>query len=90
MTLRVRVQPRAARDGIAGVRDGVLQVRLTAPPVEGAANDALVKLLGRTLGIAPSRIEVMRGARGREKLLRIDGAGPEIAARLAAASEGKP
>jgi uncharacterized protein len=54
VTLRVRVQPRASRDALAGEREGALVVRLTAPPVEGAANEALARFLGRTLGVAPS------------------------------------
>jgi len=72
-TLRVRIQPRAARAGVAGEREGALVVRVTAAPVEGAANEALCRLLGRTLGLAASRVEVVRGARGREKLVRVAG-----------------
>lgn len=92
MTLRVRVQPRASRDAIAGERQGALVVRLTAPPVEGAANAALVRLLGRVLGIAPSAISVLRGAAGRDKLLRVEGVGAEdVRARLAGPpAKGRP
>ena len=46
LTLRVRVQPRASRDALSGEREGALVVRLTAPPVEGAANEALARFLG--------------------------------------------
>lgn len=60
-----------------------MHVRLTAPPVEGAANEALVRLLGRVLGLAPSRIEVVTGSRGRDKVLRLNGAASQdVAARL--------
>jgi len=48
-------------------------VRLTAPPVDGEANAALTRFLGRSLGVAPSSIEIARGASSREKLVRIDG-----------------
>jgi hypothetical protein len=65
----VRVQPRASREGLAGLRQGALVVRLTAPPVEGAANAALLRLLARTLGLAPSALELLRGQTGREKLV---------------------
>lgn len=82
MTLRVRVQPRASRDAIAGERGGVLLVRLTAPPVEGAANQALSRLLGKALGLPPSAVEVLRGATGRDKLLRIAGASASDLRRL--------
>jgi len=73
LTLRVRVQPRAARDAIGGEREGALVVRLAAPPVEGAANAALVRFLGKTLGIAPSAVEIVKGATGRQKLVAIAG-----------------
>jgi uncharacterized protein (TIGR00251 family) len=71
--VRVRVQPRASRDEVLGWREGALRVRVTAPPVEGEANRALAGLLARTLGVRPSAVEVARGARGRDKLVRIDG-----------------
>ncbi|MCM2255146.1 MAG: DUF167 domain-containing protein [Vicinamibacteria bacterium] len=73
VTLRVRVQPRASKEGLAGLREGALVVRLSAPPVEGAANEALSRLLGRALGVPPSRVQLLRGERGRDKLVRVDG-----------------
>ncbi len=72
-TLRVRVVPRAARDELAGERDGALLVRLTAPPVEGAANAALARVLGRLLRLAPSSLSVARGERTRDKVLLVSG-----------------
>ena len=48
-------------------------MRLTAPPVEGAANAALLRLLGRTLGVAPSTLELLRGQAGRDKLVLVRG-----------------
>jgi hypothetical protein len=73
-TLRVRVSPRASRDEVAGERDGALVVRLTAPPVDGQANAALVRFLARRLGVAPSTVTVARGAKGRDKVLLVAGA----------------
>jgi uncharacterized protein (TIGR00251 family) len=73
VTLRVRVIPRSARDAIGGERDGALVVRLTAPPVEGAANDALVRALGRALGVAPSAVRVVSGERSRTKVVAVAG-----------------
>ncbi len=73
VTLRIRVQPRAGRDQVAGLRGGALLVRLSAPPVEGAANAALLRLLGKTLGLAPWACELVRGQRGRDKLVRLAG-----------------
>ena len=71
--IAVRVQPRSSTNQIAGERDGALIVRVTAPPVEGKANDAVRKLLAKRLGIAPGRVTVVRGASGRDKLVEIDG-----------------
>jgi uncharacterized protein len=71
--IAVRVQPRSSKNEIAGERDGALLVRVTAPPVEGRANDAVRKLLAKRLGIAPGRVTVVRGATGRDKLVEIDG-----------------
>ncbi len=57
--LSVRLQPRAKRNEIVGWRDGVLLVRVTAPPVDGKANAALCKLLAKALGVAPSTVAVV-------------------------------
>ncbi|HXK09549.1 MAG TPA: DUF167 domain-containing protein [Vicinamibacteria bacterium] len=73
ITLRVRVQPRAAKDGLGGEREGALVVRIAAPPVDGRANEALARLLGRTLGVAPSAVRVLRGGAGRDKVVGVDG-----------------
>jgi uncharacterized protein len=71
--LEVRVQPRARRDEIAGVRGDALIVRVTAPPVEGRANTAVCKLLAKRLGVAPGSVAVVRGAGSRDKLVEIEG-----------------
>jgi uncharacterized protein (TIGR00251 family) len=73
-TLRVRVSPRAPRDEVAGERNGALVVRLTAPPVEGQANAALVRFLARHLGVALSAVSVAQGAKTRDKVLLVAGA----------------
>jgi hypothetical protein len=72
-TLRVRVQPRAGKDEIAGVRQGALVVRLKAPPVDGAANEALARFLAKVLGVAPSTVRIVRGGAGRDKLVALAG-----------------
>lgn len=59
---------------MAGERDGALVVRLTAPPVEGQANAALVRFLARQLGIPASTMSITRGAKGRDKVLLVAGA----------------
>ena len=67
------MRPRAARDGVAGLHGGRLRVDLKAPPVDGKANAALARYLGRALSVPPTAIEVVRGATGRDKLVRIEG-----------------
>jgi uncharacterized protein (TIGR00251 family) len=71
----MRVQPGASREAIVGERDGAFVVRLTAPPVEGRANEALRKLIAKRLGVAKGRVTVVRGARARDKVVRIEGVG---------------
>jgi len=73
----VRVQPRASRAALAGERDGALVVRLTASPVDGEANAALLRLLGRVLDVPPSSIKIVRGVSARDKLPRVEGATAE-------------
>ena len=77
VTFEVRVAPRASRNAIAGVHEGALKVSLTAPPVEGAANEALRKLFAKALGVPKSSIEIIRGERTRNKVLRIRGVSRE-------------
>ncbi len=68
--LALRVTPGARSEGIA-ISDGQLQVKVRAKPQDGAANDAVLGLLAKALGEAPSRLELLRGATSREKLVRI-------------------
>lgn len=73
ITFEVRVAPRASRNRVIGVHEGALKVALTAPPVDGAANAALRKLLAKALGVAKSEVEILRGDRARIKVLRVHG-----------------
>ena len=83
--VRLRVQPRASRDEVVAWQDDALRVRVTAPPVEGEANAAVRTLLARALGVAPSTVEVVRGERSRDKLVRVAGLSlADVRARLAA------
>jgi uncharacterized protein (TIGR00251 family) len=71
--ISVRLQARAHRDALLGFRDGVLLARVSAPPVEGRANRALCRLIARHLGVAPSRVAIVRGLHAREKVIRVEG-----------------
>jgi uncharacterized protein len=76
-TVEIRLQPRAPRDEIAGERGGRLVVRVTAPPVEGAANAAMRKLIAKRAGVAPARVRIIHGERGRDKTVSVDGVSEE-------------
>jgi uncharacterized protein (TIGR00251 family) len=80
--LRVRVQPRSRAERLEGVQGDQLRVRLTAPPVEGAANAACMAFLAKTLGVSRSRVQMRTGARGRSKVLYIADLTLEQAAAL--------
>jgi uncharacterized protein (TIGR00251 family) len=69
--LRVRVQARARRNEVVTEPDGRLRVRVMAAPVDGAANRAVIALLAEALRVAPSRLELVRGAASRDKVFRI-------------------
>jgi hypothetical protein len=71
VTFRVRVQPRASRNDVAGEYNGALKLRITAPPVEGRANEECRRFLARLLDIPPSAIEIIRGGSSRDKTVRV-------------------
>jgi uncharacterized protein (TIGR00251 family) len=75
--IEVRLRPRGHRDELEGLRDGVLQARVTAAPVDGRANRALRRLIAKRLGVAPSRVKVVRGEKSRVKLVRVEGVDQE-------------
>ena len=89
LRLAVRVTPKAGRDAIAGfivTADGrkALAVRLAAPPVDGAANTALIAFLAKELGLPKSGVRIVSGESSRLKMVEIDGAPDEMLARLTA------
>ena len=69
----VRLIPRASRNAVVGVREGALHVRVTAAPVNGAANRALLELLGKSLRIGPTTIRIESGATASRKRLSVPG-----------------
>ena len=72
-TITVRVIPRSAKAGAAGIRDGAYLIRLNAPPVEGAANEELIELLSDLLHVPRRNVTIVSGERSRTKRVRIDG-----------------
>ena len=79
--LVVRVQPRASRNEIAGISGGAIRIRLMAPPVEGAANDALVRLLAARLDLPRSALALISGQTGRTKVVAVEGVSAEEVGR---------
>jgi uncharacterized protein (TIGR00251 family) len=79
--LRIRVQPRASRTEVAGTYGDALRVRLTAAPVDGAANDMLVRFLADTLGVGRAAVRLVRGASSRTKVIEVAGIGAVEARR---------
>jgi len=72
-TVSVRVVPRSSKEGVAGFEGGVVRIRLNAPPVEGKANDALLRFIAKAVGVPRNRITLVTGERGRSKIVRVAG-----------------
>jgi uncharacterized protein (TIGR00251 family) len=71
------IQPRAKQSKVAGIREGALRIKVVAPPVEGAANAALIKLLSRFLGVSKTSIEILKGKTAQRKLIHCRNLSPE-------------
>lgn len=71
--INIYVQPRASKTVVAGMHDGCVKIRLAAPPVDGAANAALVEFVADQLGIAKSRVRITAGLTSRRKTVEVDG-----------------
>ncbi len=82
--LDVVVQPRASRSRVVGLHDGRLKVQLAAPPVDGAANDALSDLIAEQLDVARSQVALVRGETSRRKTILVRGADAAVVGRLLA------
>lgn len=72
---RIRVSPRAKRDHIGGSHDGALKVSITAPPVDGAANEAIVALIAKRLRLPKRAVRIVRGEGSRDKSISVHGVG---------------
>lgn len=71
--LAIRVQPRAKRSEVAGERGGAVVIRVSAPPVDGKANEAVCRLIAERVGVPRSAVRIVRGESSRDKVVRIDG-----------------
>jgi len=75
--INIYVQPRASKTMVAGMHDGCVKVRLAAPPVDGAANAALIEFVAERLGLAKSRVRIVSGQASRRKIVEVDGVSAE-------------
>ena len=73
ITLTLRVQPRASRTAVAGLHGDALKIQVTAPPVDAAANEAVVALVAALMGVPKSSVGIVRGATARTKVVRVLG-----------------
>jgi hypothetical protein len=89
MLITVRVSPGAARDEITGIKDGVWQIKVKAPPEAGKANYALLRLLGKALKLKSSDLDIVRGHTSRHKRVAVIGLSEaEVSERLSSSSAG--
>ena len=75
--IQLQVQPRASRTEVVGLHGEALKIRVAAPPVDGAANEAIIRFFADRLAVSRSRVRVTKGASGRRKVVEIDGIGLE-------------
>jgi len=82
-TIHLKVQPRGSRNRVEEFREGVLRVRVVAPPEDGKANAAVIALLSERLGVSRQKLRIVRGAASRDKVVEVEGLEPEeLLARL--------
>ncbi len=77
IVLNLHIQPRASKNEVCGVQDNALKVRLTSPPVEGAANKLCREFLAELLGVSKSAVEIVSGETSRHKRVRISSSDPD-------------
>ena len=84
----IRVQPKSSKDQVVGYREGVLQLRVTAPPDKGQANAAVLSMLAQALGVAKSRVSIVRGQTSRNKVVTVESLSLEEVRGILVASFG--
>jgi uncharacterized protein len=85
LVIRLHVLPRAKRCEIAGTHNGALKVKVTAPPVDDAANRAIIEFLSKEFGVSKSSLQILSGLRSRDKIVQIKGLSlPDFFARISA------
>lgn len=90
VTIKIYVSPRASSNKVVGAHNGAIKVSLTAPPVEGAANKALIEFLAKTLSVPKGSVQLMSGETSRNKVVRVSGITAEAALQKLLASGPAP
>ncbi len=80
--IRIYVQPRSSKNEIAGIHGDAIKIKITSPPVDGAANSLLIKFLSKKLGVSKSSISLVSGDKSRKKVVNIEGLTKDIAESL--------
>ncbi len=80
--VRVRVRPKASKNAVSAEPGRRVRIAVTAPPEDGAANKAVVKLLAKTVGVPKSAVKITHGGKGRDKTLSLDGTDVETVRRM--------
>ena len=87
IVFNVRVVPRASNSKIVGEVNGILKIKIAAPPVDGAANTELIKILAKSLNTAKANIEIIGGQHSRNKQVKINNAGKIILSKILGKSD---
>jgi hypothetical protein len=86
VVVRIHVQPRAANNGFVGIHGGAVKLRITAPPVDGKANDLVIAILAKLFQVPKAAVSLVSGQQSRQKRFRVAGIGLESALKLLAAA----
>lgn len=89
VTIEVLIQPKSSRDEIVGLHDGRLKIKISAPPVEGKANERLTEVMAKALGVPKSSVDIVRGKSSRLKTLKISGIDGETCESFISKYRGK-
>jgi hypothetical protein len=73
INIQVQIQPRSSKDQIVGLHNGRLKIKISAPPVDGKANQALIEFIAKALGVSKSKVEIVKGHSSKLKTLKISG-----------------
>jgi uncharacterized protein len=89
ITFQVRVVPRASKSSIVGTHDGILRIRVSAPPVNGSANEESLRIISKALDVSVSRVEIIRGQTSKIKTIKVSGVAIDKLKEIAGVADKK-